>query len=98
MAALAAGFNGFQTLEWATHPEYTFVTAIQKLAHYVDTHSNGNRLLVSISGDDITLISHLPTLCDDFGTEDLSDQEAVYKPGGIPHGMWSIRIRCTIST
>jgi len=88
LAALAAGFNGFQTLEWATHPEYTFVTAIQKLAHYVDTHSNGNRLLVSISGDDITLISHLPTLCDDFGTEDLSDREVVYKPGW--YSTWNV--------
>jgi hypothetical protein len=88
LAALAAGFNGFQTLEWATHPEYTFVTAIQKLAHYVDTHPNGNGLLVSISGDDITLISHLPTLCDDFGTEDLSDREVVYKPGW--YSTWNV--------
>jgi hypothetical protein len=88
LAALAAGFNGFQTLEYATHPEYTFVTAIQRLARYVDTHPNGSRLLVSISGDDIMLISHLPSLCDDFGTQDLNDRMFVYKPGW--YSTWNV--------
>ena len=50
------------------HPEYTFVNAAERLTNYIDTHPNGNRLLVSISGDQIALITHLPALCDDFGT------------------------------
>jgi hypothetical protein len=37
--------------------------------------------MVSISGDEITLITHLPTLCDDFGTEDLAPKIADYQPG-----------------
>lgn len=88
LSVLAAGFNGFQTLEYATHPEYTFITAIQRLAHYVDAHPNGSRLLVSISGDEITLISHLPSLCDDFGTQDLNDRMFVYKPGW--YSTWNV--------
>jgi hypothetical protein len=81
LAILAAGFNGFQTLNYAAHPEYTFVNAAQRLTQYIDAHPNGKRLLVSTSGDQITLITHLPTLCDDFGTQDLALKLAWYQPG-----------------
>jgi hypothetical protein len=81
LAALTAAFNGFQTLNYAVHPEYTFVDAARRLTQYIDAHPNGNRLLVSISGDQITLITHLPTLCDDFGTQELAAKLARYQPG-----------------
>jgi hypothetical protein len=86
LVALAAVSNGLQTLNYATHPEYTFVEAAQRLTQYVDAHPNGNRILVSISGDQITLATHLPTLCDDFGTPsstypDLPSKLAHYQPG-----------------
>jgi len=86
LACLTAAFNGFQTLNYAVHPEYTFVNAAQRLTQYIDAHPNGNRLLVSISGDQITMVSHLPTLCDDFGTPspaypDLVTKLARYQPG-----------------
>jgi len=81
LAALAASINGVQTLNYAAHPEYTFVNAARQLTNFIDQHPNGNRLLVSISGDEITLVSHLPTLCDDFGTEPLTIKLAAYKPG-----------------
>jgi hypothetical protein len=80
-AALAAVFNGIQTLNYVLHPAYTFVDAAQRLTQYIDAHPNGRRLLVSISGDQITLVSHLPSLCDDFGTEDLATKLADYQPG-----------------
>jgi len=78
---VTATFNGIWTLRYVFHPEYTWVTAAQNLTHYIDEHPNGNRLLVSISGDEITLISHLPTLCDDFGTMDLPAKLDIYQPG-----------------
>jgi len=81
LAVLAAGFNGFQTATFATHPEYTFVSAAKRLTHYIDAHPNGKRLLVSISGDQITLATHLPTLCDDFGTQELVAKLQRYQPG-----------------
>jgi 4-amino-4-deoxy-L-arabinose transferase-like glycosyltransferase len=86
VVTLAAVVNGVKTLSFATHPEYTFVTAAQDLASYIDQHPNGNRLLVSISGDQISLVTHLRTLCDDFGTPtatypDLAAKLAVYQPG-----------------
>ena len=76
-----ATFNAGWTLRYILHPQYTWVTAANNLTRYIDEHPNGNRLLVSISGDEITLITHLPTLCDDFGTESLPDKLGHYKPG-----------------
>lgn len=73
--------NGLWTVEYAANPEYTWTTAAASLTRYIDQHPNGNRLLVSISGDEITLITHLPSLCDDFGTVDLPVKLAQYQPG-----------------
>jgi hypothetical protein len=86
LTALATAANGFQTLNYAAHPEYSFVEAAQRLTRYIDAHPNGNRLLVSISGDQITMVTHLPALCDDFGTPsaaspDLPAKLAKYQPG-----------------
>jgi hypothetical protein len=86
LAALTAVSNGLQTLNYAAHPEYTFVEAARRLTQYIDAHPNGNRLLLSISGDQISLTTHLPTLCDDFGTPsdtypDLVAKLAAYQPG-----------------
>ncbi|MGA8042630.1 MAG: glycosyltransferase family 39 protein [Terracidiphilus sp.] len=86
LAAVAAAVNGAWTVSYAMHPEFTFVNAAQQLTQYIDGHPNGRRLLVSISGDEITLTAHLPTLCDDFdtpipGMPDLPAKLAVYKPG-----------------
>ena len=80
-AATAAGVHGAQIIRYATHPEYTWVNAATQLALYMDTHPNGKRLLDSISGDEITLLTHVPSLCDDFGTEDLAPKLADYQPG-----------------
>ncbi len=80
-AATAAGVHAAQTIRYATHPEYTWVNAATQMALYMDTHPNGKRLLDSISGDEITLLTHVPSLCDDFGTEDLAPKLAAYQPG-----------------
>ena len=81
VAAMAVAFNSLQTLNYAAHPEYTYLEAAQRLTQYIDAHPNGNRLLVSESGDQITLLTHLPSLCDDFGTQDLASKLAHYQPG-----------------
>lgn len=86
LAASAAVVNSAWTLSYALHPEYTFVPAARGLVHYMDEHPNGNRLLVSTSGDEITLMAHVPAICDDFGTPsrtypDLTVKLERYQPG-----------------
>ena len=81
IALTTAAVNGAWTLRYVFHPQYTWVKAAQDLTQYIDEHPSGKRLLVSISGDEITLIAHLPTICDDFGTQDLPEKMAFYQPG-----------------
>jgi hypothetical protein len=79
--AATACVNGARTLDYATHPQYTWVNAAAGLTRYIDMHPNGNRILLSVSGDEITLLTRLPGLCDDFGTMELPDKIEKYKPG-----------------
>jgi hypothetical protein len=79
--AIATGVHGTETMRYATHPEYTWVNAATGLTHYIDTHPNGKRLMVSTSGDEITLVTHLPTICDELSTEDLAEKLGRYQPG-----------------
>jgi len=85
-AVVAAAINGVWTLNYAVHPEYTFVMAARQLTDYIEQHPNGNRLLVSISGDEISLITHVQALCDDFSIRtpkypDLGTKLESYQPG-----------------
>jgi hypothetical protein len=86
LAALAVGTNGARTVKYAAHPEYTFVNAARLLTQFIDDHPNGRRLLVSISGDQISLVTRLPTLCDPGylpcnSSPDPASELALYQPG-----------------
>ena len=86
VAVSATVMDAVWTLNYVARPEYTFVTAARQLTTYIDQHPNGNRLLLSISGDEITLITHLQSLCDDFSMRtpqfpDVGTKLAIYKPG-----------------
>jgi hypothetical protein len=83
---LFAGFSGARrTIFFVRHPEYTWIDAAHQLAETIDqqvaAHASHSRLLLSISGSDISLITGLPSICDDFGTMTLPDRVAAYKPG-----------------
>jgi hypothetical protein len=86
LVAVAVGINGAWTLDYATHPEYTFVEAAERLTHYIDEHPNGKRLLVCVSGDQIALVTHLPAINDLFigpspNMSDLAAKLGYYRPG-----------------
>lgn len=79
--ALTTMLNLGGSIHFARHPQYTLLRAANGLTRYMDQHPNGKRLLLSISGDQISLITHLPAICDDFGTVDLPYRIHQYKPG-----------------
>ncbi len=71
-----------QIVAWTAHPSYDFLRATHNLTGYIDAHASGQgRLLLSISGDEITLFTRLPAICDDFGTDDLPSRIRRYRPG-----------------
>lgn len=80
-AATAAGIHGWRTIGYATHPEYTLVNAAAQLTQYIDAHPNGKRLMVSTSGDEISLMTGLPAICDELSTDDIADKARRYEPG-----------------
>jgi hypothetical protein len=93
LLAVTVGLNGAKTLSYAVHPEYTFVDAAERLTRYIDLHPNGNRLLLSVSGDQITLVTHLPTINDLFVTPstaipDLAAKVGYYQPGW--YACWNV--------
>jgi hypothetical protein len=78
---ISIGLNLQGIAHFTRHTDHSFVVAAKRLTRYIDEHPNGNRLLLSISGANITLITHLPSICDDFGTYDLPYRIHVYQPG-----------------
>lgn len=70
-----------QTLDYVRHPEYTFVTAAQQIRRIIDSDHSHSPLVLSISGSDLSLITGLPSICDDFGTMELEDRVKTYRPG-----------------
>lgn len=79
--AVSIGLNLRLTAHFVRHPDHSFIVAAKRLTRYIDQHPNGNRLLLSVSGANITLITHLPSICDDFGTYDLPYRIHTYRPG-----------------
>jgi len=80
-ATIISASNLREVIQWTQHPEYSWISAARRLTNYIDRHPYGNRLLLSVSGDNITLITHLPAICDDFGTWDLPQRIHSYRPG-----------------
>jgi 4-amino-4-deoxy-L-arabinose transferase-like glycosyltransferase len=86
VALLFVIVNGARmTTAFLVHPEYQFVTAADQIRDTIDREAAANpghsRLVLSISGADLSLISGLPSICDDFGTMTLPDRIAAYRPG-----------------
>jgi hypothetical protein len=70
-----------QTLHYVRHPEYTFADAAQRIHQIVSSDRTHNPLVLSISGSDLSLMTGLPSICDDFGTMELEDRVRAYQPG-----------------
>ena len=73
------------TLHIVRHPQYTLLTAARRVQAFIAADQQRdprhNPLLLSISGSDISLMTGLRSICDDFGTAQLEDRVQRYKPG-----------------
>ncbi len=70
-----------ETIRYVRHPEYTFLNAAAQVERVVESEPNHSHVVLSISGSDLSLMTGLPSICDDFGTMDLEDRIAAYHPG-----------------
>jgi hypothetical protein len=86
VALLFVVFSGArQTLGFVRHPEYTYLDAAEQIRQAVALERAADpahsELVLSISGAQLSLMTGLESICDDFGTMDLPQRVATYKPG-----------------
>jgi len=74
-----------QTVGFVLYPEYTWVNAAARVKEAVEreaaVHPAHSRLILSISGSDLSLMTGLPSICDDFGSMSLDERITTYRPG-----------------
>ena len=73
--------DGYQTFHYVRNPEYTYVSAAKQIHEIVASDRSHNPLVLSISGSNLSLMTGLPSICDDFGTMDLAVRVRTYHPG-----------------
>jgi heme/copper-type cytochrome/quinol oxidase subunit 2 len=84
VAAVVLGIvipDAAQQIDFVLHPTYEFETAAQSIKRIVLADPAHSHLILSISGSDLTLMTGLPSIDDDFGTMDLDVRARVYQPG-----------------
>ena len=73
--------DALQQLSFLRHPTYDFVAAARSIRSLVTADPTHPNLILSISGSDLTLMTGIPSICDDFGTDDLDIRVKKYRPG-----------------
>jgi 4-amino-4-deoxy-L-arabinose transferase-like glycosyltransferase len=79
----AAGWSAWRTVDYVRNPEYTWLSAARQVQAIVNQEAKAGhpRLLLSISGSELSLMTGVPAICDDFGVSTLEARVAKYKPG-----------------
>ena len=73
--------DALMQIGFITHPTYDFEAAARSIAQLVRSDQTHPNLILSISGSDLTLMTGLPSIDDDFGTDDLDVRVKKYRPG-----------------
>jgi 4-amino-4-deoxy-L-arabinose transferase-like glycosyltransferase len=68
-----------ETVDDVLHPEYSFLNAAQSIAAVVG--SSPQPMLISDSGQDVSLFTGVPAVCESYTTGGLDALLATYKPG-----------------
>ena len=70
-----------QTVHYIRTPDYAFTSAAAQIRKIISADPSHNPLILSISGSQLSLMTGLPSICDDFGTMDLPVRVKAYHPG-----------------
>lgn len=70
-----------KTIGFVRSPEYTFFHAAEQIRDIVKSDPHHSPLVLSISGSDLSLMTGIPSICDDFGTMELEQRVTAYRPG-----------------
>jgi hypothetical protein len=82
---ITATSDARDTLHFVTTPEYTYANAANQIQQIITAYQrenpNHNPLILSVSGSNLSLMTGLRSICDDFGTMQLNTRIATYRPG-----------------
>jgi hypothetical protein len=82
---ITAASDARDTLHFVTTPEYTYAIAANQIQQIITAYQrenpNHNPLILSVSGSNLSLMTGLRSICDDFGTMQLNTRVATYRPG-----------------
>ncbi len=84
VTACAAGIavpDAIQEIGYVLHPDFSYLAAARRIAAIIRADPSRSQVIVSISGSDLTLMTGLPSIDDDFGIWDLEDRVRLYRPG-----------------
>ena len=81
LLAVIALADARDTLHYLRHPSYTYVAAANEIRQIIASQPDRSPLILSISGSNLSLMTGLPSICDDFGSMLLADRIRTYKPG-----------------
>jgi hypothetical protein len=73
--------DAVRQIGYIRHPTYQFEAAAQGIKRIVLADKTHSHLILSISGSDLTLMTGLPSIDDDFGTYDMDVRVKAYRPG-----------------
>jgi 4-amino-4-deoxy-L-arabinose transferase-like glycosyltransferase len=67
--------------QFLTHCDYDFRDAARGIQEIIRSHPEQNPLILGVSGNQISLMTGIPSINDGFGTEDMAKKVASYQPG-----------------
>ena len=79
--ALALVFDTAQILGFLRHRQYQFYNAAQSIKAIVHADPRAHRLLLGSSGDQLSLMTGIPSINDGYSREDLAQKLSRYQPG-----------------
>jgi 4-amino-4-deoxy-L-arabinose transferase-like glycosyltransferase len=79
--ALAVVFDTTRVLGFLNHRQYQFYDAAESIKAIVNADPNAHRLLLGSSGDQLSLMTGIPSIDDGYSSEDLAQKLSRYQPG-----------------
>jgi hypothetical protein len=79
--ALTAVFDTARVVGFLSHRQYQFYNAAESIKAIVNADPNAHRLLLGSSGDQLSLMTGIPSINDGYSSEDLAQKLSRYQPG-----------------
>jgi 4-amino-4-deoxy-L-arabinose transferase-like glycosyltransferase len=79
--ALALFLDTARVLFFLRHRQYQFYSAAKSIQSIVNADPNAHRLLIGASGNQLSLMTGIPSINDGYSSEDLAQKASLYQPG-----------------